>query len=134
MPSIVPVLLSGGAGARLWPLSREAYPKQLLPLAGAETMLQQTARRARDPACFAPPLVTANAEHWSVVNGTALVTRDGEELLVREKVGVFAAGVRAPSGEPGPGAAQPGGGPVRALPRRRRHRATPRRLQTNIRS
>jgi mannose-1-phosphate guanylyltransferase/mannose-6-phosphate isomerase len=67
MPSIVPVLLSGGAGARLWPLSREAYPKQLLPLAGAETMLQQTARRARDPARFAPPLVIANAEHRFII-------------------------------------------------------------------
>src|SRR5215217_7490317 len=51
MPSasrIVPVLLSGGTGTRLWPLSREAYPKQLLPLAGKRTMLQETALRSAD--------------------------------------------------------------------------------------
>lgn len=40
-----PVILSGGSGTRLWPLSREQYPKQLLALAGDETMLQATARR-----------------------------------------------------------------------------------------
>ncbi len=39
---IVPVILSGGAGTRLWPLSRELYPKQLLPLADERTMLQET--------------------------------------------------------------------------------------------
>ena len=42
---ITPVILSGGAGTRLWPLSRELYPKQLLPLTGARTLLQQTAQR-----------------------------------------------------------------------------------------
>ena len=40
MSSIQPVILSGGSGTRLWPLSREAYPKQFLPLAGELTMLQ----------------------------------------------------------------------------------------------
>ncbi|HEX5055501.1 MAG TPA: mannose-1-phosphate guanylyltransferase/mannose-6-phosphate isomerase [Gammaproteobacteria bacterium] len=44
--TIIPVILSGGAGSRLWPLSRTAYPKQLLPLRGRETLLQETARRA----------------------------------------------------------------------------------------
>ena len=43
--SIQSVILSGGSGTRLWPASREQYPKQLLPLAGAETMLQATALR-----------------------------------------------------------------------------------------
>ena len=45
MHDIVPVILSGGSGTRLWPLSREAYPKQFLPLVGDETMLQETWRR-----------------------------------------------------------------------------------------
>jgi mannose-1-phosphate guanylyltransferase/mannose-6-phosphate isomerase len=62
-PRIVPVLLSGGTGSRLWPLSREAYPKQLLPLVDDRTMLQQTAMRTMDPARFGPPLVVANQEH-----------------------------------------------------------------------
>lgn len=38
---IIPVLLSGGAGSRLWPLSREAYPKQLLTLLGEQTLLNR---------------------------------------------------------------------------------------------
>jgi mannose-1-phosphate guanylyltransferase/mannose-6-phosphate isomerase len=60
---IVPVLLSGGTGSRLWPLSRETYPKQLLSLLGENTLLQQTALRVDDRALFADPVVIANAEH-----------------------------------------------------------------------
>ena len=41
--TLIPVILSGGAGTRLWPLSREMYPKQLLALTGERTMLQETA-------------------------------------------------------------------------------------------
>lgn len=60
---IVPVLLSGGVGTRLWPLSRETYPKQLLSLLGERTMLQQTALRVRDAATFDKVMVVANIEH-----------------------------------------------------------------------
>lgn len=67
MSRVVPVLLSGGTGTRLWPLSREAFPKQLLPLAGPESMLQQTARRISDPTRFGPLTVVANAEHRFVI-------------------------------------------------------------------
>ena len=42
---LIPVILSGGSGTRLWPLSRELYPKQLLPLVGKGTMLQETLAR-----------------------------------------------------------------------------------------
>jgi mannose-1-phosphate guanylyltransferase/mannose-6-phosphate isomerase len=56
------VLLSGGSGTRLWPLSREAYPKQFLPLAGDDTMLQATWLRVADLA-DAAPIVVANEEH-----------------------------------------------------------------------
>ena len=45
---IIPVILSGGTGVRLWPLSRLGRPKQLLSLGGGETLLQQTARRVSD--------------------------------------------------------------------------------------
>ena len=51
---ITPVILSGGAGTRLWPLSRELYPKQLLPLTGERTMLQQTVLRLDGLATAAP--------------------------------------------------------------------------------
>ncbi|WP_149194906.1 mannose-1-phosphate guanylyltransferase/mannose-6-phosphate isomerase [Luteimonas suaedae] len=56
------VLLSGGSGTRLWPLSREAYPKQFLPLAGEDTMLQETWARVA-PLGGAAPIVVANEEH-----------------------------------------------------------------------
>jgi mannose-1-phosphate guanylyltransferase/mannose-6-phosphate isomerase len=60
---VVPVLLSGGTGSRLWPLSRENQPKQLLALLGEKTLLQQTADRVTAPSLFADPMVIANAEH-----------------------------------------------------------------------
>ncbi|AWH48218.1 mannose-1-phosphate guanylyltransferase/mannose-6-phosphate isomerase [Stenotrophomonas sp. SAU14A_NAIMI4_5] len=62
MSSIQPVILSGGSGTRLWPLSREAYPKQFLPLAGQLTMLQATWQRVA-PIASRGPLVIANEEH-----------------------------------------------------------------------
>jgi len=63
---IHPVILSGGAGMRLWPLSRAHYPKQLLPLISDDTMLQETARRVDGPG-FAPPIVICNDEHRFIV-------------------------------------------------------------------
>jgi mannose-1-phosphate guanylyltransferase/mannose-1-phosphate guanylyltransferase/mannose-6-phosphate isomerase len=64
---IVPVILSGGAGTRLWPLSRADHPKQFLDLLGGGTMLQATARRVSDPIRFADPIVVANVEHRFLV-------------------------------------------------------------------
>lgn len=60
---IIPVILSGGSGTRLWPMSRSELPKQLLPLTGTETMLQQTARRTMERPEFGSPIVVANAAH-----------------------------------------------------------------------
>lgn len=62
MLPILPVILSGGSGTRLWPLSREAYPKQFLPLVGDVTMLQATWNRVAAIA-GAAPIVVANQEH-----------------------------------------------------------------------
>src|SRR3569832_1935037 len=63
---LTPVILSGGAGTRLWPLSRELYPKQLLALTGERTMLQQTALRLAGLAA-ASPVVVCNAAHRFLV-------------------------------------------------------------------
>ncbi|WP_207457434.1 mannose-1-phosphate guanylyltransferase/mannose-6-phosphate isomerase [Azospirillum sp. SYSU D00513] len=64
MPNrILPVLLSGGAGMRLWPMSRELYPKQLLSLCSEKSMLQETALRVSGAGRFAAPLVICNQEH-----------------------------------------------------------------------
>jgi mannose-1-phosphate guanylyltransferase/mannose-1-phosphate guanylyltransferase/mannose-6-phosphate isomerase len=60
---IGPVILSGGAGTRLWPLSIPARPKQFLVLAGERTMLQETALRVADSRLFEAPLVIGSAEH-----------------------------------------------------------------------
>jgi mannose-1-phosphate guanylyltransferase / mannose-6-phosphate isomerase len=64
---IWPVLLSGGSGTRLWPLSRTLYPKQLLPLAQRETMLEATALRAADQRRFHPAIVVAGEDHRFLV-------------------------------------------------------------------
>ncbi len=61
-----PVVLSGGAGTRLWPLSRTLYPKQLLPLVSARTMVQETVQRVTGKR-FAPPLVVCNEEHRFII-------------------------------------------------------------------
>jgi mannose-1-phosphate guanylyltransferase/mannose-6-phosphate isomerase len=63
---LTPVILSGGAGTRLWPLSRELYPKQLLALTGERTMLQQTALRLSGLAA-ASPVVVCNEAHRFLV-------------------------------------------------------------------
>ncbi|HVO48310.1 MAG TPA: mannose-1-phosphate guanylyltransferase/mannose-6-phosphate isomerase [Steroidobacteraceae bacterium] len=63
---LTPVILSGGAGTRLWPLSRELYPKQLLALTGERTMLQQTALRLSGLASAAP-IVVCNEAHRFLV-------------------------------------------------------------------
>lgn len=64
---IWPVILSGGAGTRLWPLSRATTPKQLLNLVGSETMLQATAHRVCDPCKFHRSIVVANEQHLHTI-------------------------------------------------------------------
>jgi len=61
-----PVILSGGSGSRLWPLSRSLYPKQLLPLSSDRTMIQETALRS-SKGRFADPVVICNEAHRFIV-------------------------------------------------------------------
>jgi mannose-1-phosphate guanylyltransferase/mannose-6-phosphate isomerase len=63
---LIPVLLSGGVGSRLWPVSREGRPKQFLPMAGQGSMLQQTQRRL-EGFDTAPPIVVCNEAHRFLV-------------------------------------------------------------------
>ena len=62
MNKIVPVLLAGGAGTRLWPVSRDALPKQFLPLIGERSTYQETLLRVADRELFAAPVVVTGAE------------------------------------------------------------------------
>ena len=66
-PKICPVILSGGSGTRLWPMSRESYPKQLLPLVSDRSLLQETAARTSNSGHYTPPIVVCNSEHRFVV-------------------------------------------------------------------
>ncbi|WP_156493465.1 sugar phosphate nucleotidyltransferase, partial [Oleiphilus sp. HI0125] len=61
MQKVVPVVMAGGSGTRLWPLSRKLFPKQFLPLMGEQTMLQDTLSRLGSDA--ANPIVVCNDEH-----------------------------------------------------------------------
>ena len=65
--AIIPVILSGGGGTRLWPLSTPAKPKQFLALTGARTMFQLTLDRVNDLQNFAAPIIVANTAHAELV-------------------------------------------------------------------
>ena len=68
MPAqIVPVIMCGGAGTRLWPVSRESMPKQFVPLVGQGSTFQQVLARISDPDLFARPIVITNADFRFVV-------------------------------------------------------------------
>lgn len=81
---IQPVVLSGGSGSRLWPLSREKYPKQLLPLLGEDSLLQATVRRVEGITGIelAAPMVVCNEEYRFVIaEQMRLLDKEGPILL-----------------------------------------------------
>jgi len=65
--SIYPVILSGGSGTRLWPMSRSAYPKQLLPLLSNHSLLQESVHRVMAAGLFQAPLIVANDDHRFII-------------------------------------------------------------------
>ena len=64
---VVPVILCGGAGTRLWPVSREKMPKQFVPLIGPTSTFQQVLDRVTCAGLFAPPMIITNSEFRFVV-------------------------------------------------------------------
>jgi mannose-1-phosphate guanylyltransferase/mannose-6-phosphate isomerase len=60
MAPIIPLIMCGGAGTRLWPASRENRPKQFLPLFGPFSTFQETVRRVSDPKLFGRPIIVTN--------------------------------------------------------------------------
>ena len=84
--NILPVVLSGGSGTRLWPLSREHYPKQLLPLVGDDSLLQATVQRLDGLPGVGEPLLICNEDHrFIVAEQVRLLGRAG--ALILEPVG-----------------------------------------------
>lgn len=86
MTAIVPVILSGGSGTRLWPMSRPERPKQLLALTAEETMLQLTAQRATGDN-FAAPIVVGNAAHAEEIETQLEAAGNGAQALILEPAG-----------------------------------------------
>jgi mannose-1-phosphate guanylyltransferase / mannose-6-phosphate isomerase len=86
MANLQPVLLSGGSGTRLWPLSREAYPKQFLPLTSDYTMVQDTWLRVA-PLSDRAPIIVANEEHRFLVAEQLRQLGAPEPAIVLEPVG-----------------------------------------------
>jgi mannose-1-phosphate guanylyltransferase / mannose-6-phosphate isomerase len=84
---IHPVILSGGSGTRLWPMSRALYPKQLLALTGEKSLLQETALRLAGDKGFAPPLIVANEEHRFIIAEQLRAVGVTPDALVLEPVG-----------------------------------------------
>ncbi len=66
-PLIVPLIVCGGSGTRLWPASRASRPKQFLPLFGDLSTFQETVRRVSDPSLFGRPVIVTNQDHRFLV-------------------------------------------------------------------
>lgn len=87
MKAIRPIILSGGAGTRLWPTSRALHPKQFMPLTSERTMIQETALRVSDSERFLPPVVVCNEEHRFTVASELQQVGISPEVEVLEPVG-----------------------------------------------
>jgi mannose-1-phosphate guanylyltransferase/mannose-6-phosphate isomerase len=84
---LIPVVLSGGSGTRLWPLSRELYPKQLLPLVGKGTMLQETLARLSGVENLGAPIVVCNDSHRFLVAEQLLEAGSKPQAIILEPLG-----------------------------------------------
>ena len=83
---IIPVIMSGGAGSRLWPLSRAAEPKQLLPLISEQTMIQETVARFEDP-LFSEPVFICNQRHVDGIKSQMAQVQCDVDAIIIEPVG-----------------------------------------------
>src|SRR2546428_8988268 len=87
MDMLIPVVLSGGSGTRLWPLSRELYPKQLLSLVGKGTMLQDTLARLGGVANVEAPVVVCHESHRFLVAEQLRQVKTAASAILLEPIG-----------------------------------------------
>ena len=80
-PTVIPLIMCGGAGTRLWPASREGRPKQFLSLFGAHSTFQDTVRRVTDPLFGRPIVVTNNQYRFLVAEQLAAIGTEADILL-----------------------------------------------------
>jgi mannose-1-phosphate guanylyltransferase len=78
---ILPVILCGGTGTRLWPVSREGMAKQLLPIIGDETLLQMTLRRVQGADFAAPMVIGAHAVRFTIRDQVEAVCPDARVVI-----------------------------------------------------
>ena len=79
---IIPLIMCGGAGTRLWPASREGRPKQFLPLFGPLSTFQETMRRVADPALFGRPIIITNHQYrFMLAEQLAEIAMEADVLL-----------------------------------------------------
>ncbi len=83
---VVPVILSGGSGTRLWPVSRESFPKQFWPLISERSLIQETAGRAMGDG-FAAPIIVCNEAHRFVVAEQMRLMGQKDARIMLEPVG-----------------------------------------------
>ena len=103
MNKIVPVVLCGGSGTRLWPRSRKAKPKPFLPLIGEQTMFEATLGRCRDSRQFAPPVIVTGTAHLAHVEQQARVA-PGATVIVEPEARNTAAAIALAAGRLAPSA------------------------------
>ncbi|MBR3371621.1 MAG: mannose-1-phosphate guanylyltransferase/mannose-6-phosphate isomerase [Rhodobacteraceae bacterium] len=102
---ITPVILSGGSGTRLWPLSRKSYPKQFVPLIGHETLFQASARRVSGPGFAAAIVITNSDFRFIVQDQMADIGLSAQTILIEPEArntapAVLAAALHAQRNEP----------------------------------
>lgn len=104
--TIIPVLLAGGSGTRLWPVSRKSFPKQFAPLVGDETLFQGTARRLSGPR-FGAPVIMTNADFRFIVSEQLRsIGREPDAILIEPEgrntaPAILTAALRVAQGDPG---------------------------------
>lgn len=90
-----PVLLCGGSGTRLWPLSRKSYPKQFVKLVGDESLFQSSALRLSGPGFAAPSIVTAGDFRFVVIEQLAALEIVAADILIEPSARNTAAAICA---------------------------------------